>query len=347
MKILITGGCGFIGSHLVEELIQHGHDIFVLDNFSTGKMENLPASDLLEKNDVVRYPAPGEMKFVESCEDFADPHTCTCNGVEMLESTVQIKKADMATFDFESLGAVDVVFNLGARARIQPSIQDPVESAMTNDLGSLRVFDYARKCGAVVVHSSSSSIYGVQEALEEPMDEGCDKNIKSPYALQKLHNEDYLELFNKLYGLKSVALRYFNVYGERQLVSGPYSTVIGVFLEQKKQGKPFTIVGDGTQRRDFTYVKDVVDANIKAMELLLQDEYMEEMEAFNIGTGTNYDINELAEMIDPDNTTETLPDRPGEAKETKADIDKAVNVLGWTPKHNLKDWLSRTNQSSG
>lgn len=350
MNILVTGGAGFIGSHIVDRLIEHGYNVVVLDDLSTGSFDNLPAGDLLKEKKIVHYPVMcGCVPFVESCQDIAYPHNCLCGGIKTKEAQVEFIHGDIATFDFDTLGKIDVIFNLAYRARIQPSIIDPVEAHRTNALGALRVFNFARKNDIPVVHSSSSSIYGLEEELEDSIDETAGIHIKSPYALQKWTNEHYLELFAKLYGLKSIALRYFNVYGERQLVSGPYSTVIGIFLDQYEKGKPFTIVGDGEQRRDFTYVKDVVDANIKAMNFLIApNNNLPDFDVFNIGTETNYSINELADLIDPDHPSETLEERPGEARETLANNSKACRELGWKPKTNLKDWIaSQVNQSSG
>lgn len=298
MRILVTGGAGFIGSHLVERLIQDGHDVVIVDDLSTGKQSNLNQSNAFEKS----------LVFF----------------------------ADIASFDFSEIGKVDYVFHLGAKARIQPSIQDPATSDRTNIHGTVRVLQYARDCGAKVIFSSSSSVYGTREEL--PCREQDVVNPQSPYALQKWVGELYLEQFSNLYGMKSVALRYFNVYGERQLVDGAYATVIGIFLKQFSEGKTLTITGDGEQRRDFTYVKDVVEANIKAMDALEKD-FVVDTEIWNVGTGENFSINQVAEMVSTDCPKEHIEARKGEAKATLAECVR-LRDLGWTPQGNLATWIA-------
>ena len=290
MRILVSGGAGFIGSHIVDALVEE-HEVFILDNFSTGKLENLnPKAHLIE--------------------------------------------GDIRDFNFDTLGEVNVIFHTAALARIQPSIKNPSESNMTNVYGSLRVFNYARRCGAKVVFCGSSSVYGLEESFIKPIKETDPTTPKSPYALDKLVCEKYLELFAQLYGLKYTILRYFNVYGERQLVDGAYATVIGIFLKQLKDGQPFTIVGDGNQRRDFTYVKDVVKANLLVG-------FSDVTGTFNIGTGTNLSVNELADLIDKKHPRVHLPERQGEAREVLADITKAL-ALGWKPTINIQEWITNS-----
>ena len=252
MKALVTGGAGFIGSNLVDRLIKDGHEVYVLDNFSTGKKENV-------------------------------------------NEKAVIIQADIETVDFATMGSFDVVFHLAALARIQPSIADPVLFHRTNVLGSLRLFKAAVDWNARVVFSSSSSIYGDADIL--PVGELEDSAPASPYALQKLICEQYLKLFADLYGLQAIALRYFNVYGERQITAGAYAAVVGIFMAQHAAGVPFTIVGDGEQRRDFTYVGDVVEGNVKAATVPARDTGRPNFEVVNIGTGNNTSMNELAAAI--------------------------------------------------
>src|SRR3990167_1123583 len=202
-----------------------------------------------------------------------------------------------------------VIFHCAAQASIPKSLEDPEESYSHNVTGTIRILEYARKTGAKVVFSSSSSVYAPDS---------------SPYAKQKLECEELLdEYWNK--GVKSVALRYFNVFGERQeIANGEESLVLARFLGQHKRGEPFTIYGNGLQRRDFVYVKDVVDANIKASEFL---KTAEKLEVIDIGSGVNHSINAIADMIDKDHPRVNLPPRI-EPFENKANLEKAKELLG-------------------
>lgn len=231
---------------------------------------------------------------------------------------------------FNLIGPVDYVFHLAALARIQPSIDDPVTSTFVNLIGTLNVLEYCRKHKAKIVFSGSSSIYK-GESL--PIREQDEKDPKSPYALQKLQAEQYIELYGKLYGLDYAILRYFNVYGERQITEGAYSAIVGIFLNQKAAGKPLTITNDGEQRRDFTYVKDVARANVMAIDW---------HGTFNVGTGKNYSINELADFVGGEK--EYIGERRGEARTTLADISNTIEQ-GWAPTKDIKDWISDSLQS--
>lgn len=281
-KCLVTGGAGFIGSHVVDALIAAGHAVYVIDNLSTGQKANIHPRATLYKADITSYTA---------IENF-----------------------------FEGM---DVVFHLAALARIQPSIVDPLPSHAANVTGTLNVLQAARTHKVPkVIYSASSSVYGDQEML--PLHEDMTPCPKNPYAMQKLIGEQYCKLFSALYGVSTVCLRYFNVYGPRQLVDGPYATVVGIFLAQKAAGIPLTIVGTGEKRRDFTHVKDVVRANIAAWESAASGG-----EIINIGTGENFSINEVAALIG--GPTVHIDDRSGESFETRADIRKAQRTLGWSP----------------
>ena len=242
--------------------------------------------------------------------------------------------ADIREFDYASLGKVDGVFHTAALARIQPSFQKPLEYQSVNVTGTLRIIQYAINYGAKIVFSSSSSVYGVKGKLSAPIDEKYPLNPCSPYAYQKLFCENYLDLFHDTYGLKYMALRYFNVYGERQIPNGAYAAVIGIFLDKHKKGEPFPIYGDGMQKRDFTYVKDVVDANIRAF---LCDK---EEGVYNIGSGGNHSIIDIANYIDYTHPIDHLPERIGEAQETLADFRHAWTAFGWQPKTKIKDWIN-------
>jgi UDP-glucose 4-epimerase len=229
----------------------------------------------------------------------------------------------------------EYIFHCAAKASIPASFENPVESHTHNVYGTLRILEYARKIGAKVIFSSSSSIYGEAEI---PTSEIAPYNPLSPYAIEKILAELYCEYYWSL-GVKSVSLRYFNVFGERQEIanSGDGTLVIPTFLKQHKEGKPFTIVGTGKQKRDFVYVQDVVSSNIAAAHYL---DIATHYEAFNIGSGENISINELVNMIDPEHLKVNLPPRR-EPFVNKADISKAKEVLGWEPTMFLKEWIEK------
>jgi len=287
MKILVTGGAGFIGSHVVDALIERGHEVVVLDNLLTGKKENINQ----------------KAKFI---------------------------KGDVASFQFSKDEKFNAIFHLAAQARIQPGIKNPLSYHKSNLTGTLQMLILARDQKAQFIFTSSSSIFGADAPL--PFDEDTPKNPDSPYALQKLMAEMYCKLFYKLYSTQSVILRYFNVYGERQLEEGPYAAVVGIFLKQLKEGKPFTIVGNGEQRRDFTYVKDAVKATILTLGL-------EGFHVLNIGSNKNYSINQLANLISQKHPKMYLPPCLGEYPATLADNSRAKKLLGWQPQTSLKQWL--------
>ena len=288
MKILVTGGAGFIGSNLVDKLIEKGHDVVVIDNLSTGKKENLnPKCTFLQLDLATVYP-------------------------EILD---------------EAMKNVNYVFHLAAKARVQPSIAEPVLFNEHNVTATLKLLDSARKARTVkrVIFSSSSSVYGNSTVL--PLEENLSTNPISPYALQKLIGEQYCQLYSRVYGLDSVCLRYFNVYGNRQPVSGAYCTVLGIFTRQHIAGEALTITNDGEQKRDFTNVSDVVDANIRAMEANPNIKF--NGQCFNIGYGRSVSINEIASYFGGE---KKYIGNVLEPKETLADNHKARVHLGWEPK---------------
>ncbi len=292
MKLLVTGGAGFIGSNLVDELIKLGHQVLIIDNLSTGKKKFINSKAKFYKKDIRDY-----------------------------KSIKPLFKG------------ADCVFHLAAQPRIQPSIVNPAESFANNVLGTFNVLLAARDSKVQkFIYSASSSAYGDQKSM--PLKEEMTPNPKNPYALFKYNGEEMCGLFNKLYGLSTVCLRYFNVYGERQSVEGAYATVIGIFLKQKKADQPLTIVGNGNQRRDFTYVGDIVRANILAMKSKNAIGHL-----INIGSGQNYSVNEVAKMVDPKHVF--IPSRPGETQVTLAEISKAKNILGWKPRVMLNNWLKK------
>lgn len=240
---------------------------------------------------------------------------------------------DIREFDYESIGEVDCIFHTAARARIQPSWIDTLSYESVNVIGTLRIIRYAIKSKAKIIFSSSSSVYGVKGRLSAAMDENYPLNPSSPYALQKLMSEKYLKLYHDFEGLDYIAFRYFNVYGPRQIPNGAYAAVVGIFLNQFKNNINFTIYGDGSQKRDFTFVKDVVEANMKAMESSISSG------VYNIGTGTNHSVLDIANYISPTHNIENLPKRIGEAQETLADYRRAFTDLKWEPKTRIDEWL--------
>ena len=298
MKCLVTGGAGFIGSNLVDKLIERGDEVIVIDNLMTGKRENINRKANFHEVDIRNL-----------------------NSIKLLFS------------------GVDYVFHLAAFARVQPSIEDPATSNDINLNGTLNVLIAAKDAGVKkVVYSASSSAYGDQEIM--PLKEDMPAHPLSPYGLQKYVGELYCRLFSDIYGLPTVSLRYFNVYGNRQLLEGAYCLVMGIFVKQRIDGKPMTITNDGEQRRDFTSVVDVVRANIMAAE----SDKVGKGESINIGSGKNFSVNELAKMIGG-------PTAGGgkriEPKETLADNSLAKELLGWEPTVNLPEWLEGYKREMG
>ena len=293
MKYLVTGGAGFIGGHLVDKLIEQGHEVIVVDNLSTGIKSNI------------------------------NPKATFINA----DISERVNREELCI----AMENVDTVFHCAALARVQPSIQNPQKYHKANIDGTFNVLLSARDSKVRrVVYSASSSAYGDQKQM--PLTEDMPTAPISPYALHKLIGEQYCFVFSKCYGLETVSLRYFNVYGERQAVDGAYSPVIGTFLKQKYDGHKLTITNDGEQRRDFTHVGDVVDANIKAAT----SDKVGDGEVINIGKGSNYSVNEVADLISEEK--EFIGDRL-EPRETLADNTRAKELLDWSPKMDLKDWL--------
>ncbi len=297
MKALVTGGAGFIGSHLVDRLISEGNQVVVLDNQSSTNGSE-PHWNPLAENHVV-----------DVCDYWA------------------------TRLFYEN---VDVVFHLAADSSIQSSIESPLKTIENNTMGT----NVALQCSKEnrvkrVVFSSSASVYGTCPNL--PLKETEHKQPLNPYALSKSMGEDLCKLYSDLYKMETVCLRYFNVYGENQPSKGQYAPVVGIFLKQRQQNSPLTIVGDGEQRRDFVHVSDVVDANMKASTFLATMGYRWG-ECYNVGNGNNYSVNEIAEMVGGE--TYTLPNRIGEIKMSLSDISKTKNDLGWKPKVYICDWIS-------
>ena len=290
-KAIVTGGAGFIGSNLVNRLIEKGIEVVVLDNLSTGKEENINP----------------KAKFIQ-CD---------------------ISKSSIFDLMYNMKGA-DVVFHLAALARVQPSIEDPIPFNEVNITGTLNILLAAHKTGIKrVVYSASSSAYGNTDILPTPED--APTNPLSPYGLQKYVGEQFCKMFSEVYGLDTVSLRYFNVYGEQMNFGGAYKTVIAVFIEQMQKGEKLNIVNEGNQRRDFTYVGDVCNANILAATT--SNKFNGEV--FNVGNGDNFSVNEVADMFGGE---KKYGEKRIEPFETLADNQK-IKSLGWKPTGNLSEWI--------
>lgn len=302
MKYIVTGGAGFIGSHIAEALSER-HEVVVVDDFSTGHPENLRGFD-----------------------------------VTLVEGSV----TDLSLLK-EVFAGADGVFHEGAIASVPKSVADPLATHQANLTGTLAVLLAARDAGVrKVVLASSSAVYG--ESPELPKQESMLPEPLSPYAVSKLAGEHYAAAFSRLYGLQTVCLRYFNVFGPRQDPSSPYSGVISIFADRVLAGKPITIYGDGEQTRDFVYVADVVRANLRAMEGDTEG-------VFNIARGQTTSLNALAEtmMRTAGKNVEVGHEevRAGDIRHSCADITRAEQVLGWTPEWGLEDGLALTMEATG
>lgn len=244
------------------------------------------------------------------------------------ESQEFIKTSVLRVEPFQ-LKDVDYVFHLAAKARVPYSIEYPEETNNTNVNGTLRMLEASKKAGVKkFIYSSSSAAYGDGHPM--PLSEEMTPNPMNPYAVQKLAAEYYCEVYRKIHKLPTVSLRYFNVFGEEQPADNPYTGVITRFLDLKKQGQPLTIYGDGEQKRDFTYVKDVVNVNLLAAESEIEG-------VFNVGTGTNYSVNEVADAVG--GTKTYLPARQGDPRETSADITRAQLAFDYQPTIDVLTWI--------
>ena len=301
MKYVITGGAGFIGSNLVDELVSQSHEVHVIDNFISGKKENCNRDAKYHEIDIADE---GNLSIIENVLD-----------------------------------KCDTVFHCAALARVQPSILNPIKYELNNTIGIMNML----KCSVDMdvrrfVYSASSSAYGSTKKL--PSKESDKPNPISPYANQKYYGELCCKMFSKVYNIETVSLRYFNVYGERQNLGGAYATVVGIFLNQSINKKPLTINGDGNQRRDFTYVGDVVSANI----LAAKSKNVGKGEVINIGNGENLSINELAKNIGGEVIYNKALNEPFA---NLADIKKAKKLLDWEPTTDLISWIKNYKKLKG
>jgi len=292
-RAIVTGGAGFIGSHIVNKLIDMGIQVSIIDDFSTGKVENVNPAAYCWKQDL---------------------------------TTVNVD--DLTEF----MRGVDVVFHLAALARVQPSIEQPIPYHDANVTATHNLLVAASNAGVGrFVFSSSSSVYGDAKV---PTGEEHKLNPISPYALHKLIGEQYCKLYSFLHDIDTVCLRYFNVYGDRMSLDGAYRLAIPIFATQIKEGKPCTINNDGKQRRDYTYVGDVVKANI--MCATADREF--DGEVYNVGNGDNISVNELVDMMGGE---KTYGNKVVEPFETLASYAKIDLELDWQPEGNLKKWITK------
>ena len=230
---------------------------------------------------------------------------------------------------------VDYVFHLAAESRLQPAIKNPIEAVYKNCVGTTTILQCAREAGVKrLIYSSTSSGYGFNPS---PNVETQPDDCLNPYSASKVAAEKFCKMYSDLYGLETVVLRYFNVFGERSPTRGQYAPVIGIFDRQKNNNEPLTIVGDGTQRRDFIYVGDVAKANLIAAEATLDKKYFGQV--FNIGSGINYSVQEIADAISDNQTY--IPKREGEMETTWSNIEKASEILGWKPEVDVLEWIKK------
>lgn len=296
MKCLVTGAAGFIGSHLCDLLLSQGHTVVGLDDFSTGRDSNLQAAAASPRFSLLRQ------SVVDISPDALEPD------------------------------GIDWVFHLAGRADLVPSIENPEEYFKVNVEGTFRMLEFARAAGAKrFVYAASSTCYGIAEVTPTPETYPCAP--RHPYGLTKYLGEQLVMHWAHVYKLPAVSLRMFNVYGPRSRTTGAYGAVFGVFLKQKLANKPFTVVGDGTQTRDFTYVTDVASAFATVAASAVSGEIM------NVGSGGTYSINRLVSLLGGD--VVHVPKRPGEPDSTFADTTKIRSLTGWTPTVDFESGVRR------
>lgn len=291
-QCIVTGGAGFIGSHLTTRLMKDGHSVIVLDNFSNGRIENLTHL----KNDPDLKVANVDVSEYEKIKDY-----------------------------FKD---IDWVFHLASLADIVPSITDPLTYYKSNVTSTAAVLEASRQAGVKrFLYTASSSCYGIPDNY--PTKEDAEIRTEYPYALSKHLGEKMALHWCQVYKMPVVSLRLFNVYGPRSRTSGTYGAVFGVFLAQKLNSQPFTVVGDGNQTRDFIFVTDVVSAFVAAAESKVSGEF------FNVGAGKPQSVNKLVELLGGEKIH--IPKRPGEPNCTHADITKIQNILDWKPQVSFEE----------
>ena len=294
MKIMVMGGAGFVGTNLIKRLLKDEHEVHAVDNYSTG--------------------------FKSNHQDGCTYHEYDLSSERMLGIYV-----DHGTYAYWREYEFDLIFNVAALARIQPSLKNPLKTIRNNFNSALHTLEWARGSETPVVFAGSSTLHHGLWG--------------SPYAWSKYGGEQLCELYNKVYNLPTAICRFYNVYGEHQLEDGAYATVVGIFEKQHRENKPLTITADGEQRRDFTHIDDIVDGIVRCGTGLLGDNPVSSGQAYELGRGKNFSINELAEMFGNDYPKEYIPARKGEYPFTLADYTKANQELGWKPTLDIKDYI--------
>ncbi len=295
MKALVTGGAGFIGSHLCELLLSEGHEVVVVDNLTSGRLENI--------------------------EEIVQNSHFSFHKLDILD-----EKGLKPLFN-----GVDWVFHLAGLADVIPSIEEPHRYFATNVGGALNVLRLSKEADVKrFIYAASSSCYGIPD--EFPTPETAPVRNQHPYALTKYMGEELVTHWSMIYGLSTVSLRLFNVFGPRSRTTGAYGAVFGVFLAQKINGLPFTVVGDGNQSRDFIYVKDVAEAFLKSAQSNISGEIM------NVGSGRTYSVNRLVELLGGE--VIYAPKRPGEPDSTVADISKIEKLTDWRPSTSFEEGVA-------
>ena len=285
MRVLVTGGVGFVGSNLIEKLHKQGHEVISVDNYSTGKKEN-------------------EHSF------------CKYHNVDLQEHPLEYVKMEKP----------DIIYHLAAKARILPSIQNPLHTMKNNVNSMIHVLDYARSKNVPVVYAGSSSVVG--------------DIYSNPYTLSKFYGEELCKMYSEVYKTPISICRFYNVYGKYQLTEGAYCTLIGIFERLYNNNQPLTVTGDGEQRRDFTHVDDIVDGLIRCGKGLnsSNDRLVIIGKTFELGRGKNYSVNEIADTFG-DYPREYIDGRPGEMRNTLNTDTMAKDMLGWNPKGDVLDYI--------
>ena len=288
------GGAGFVGTNLIKRLLKDEHEVHAVDNYSTG--------------------------FKHNHQD-----GCTYHEYDLASERMLSIYVDNITYVNGRANEFDLIFNVAALARIQPSLKNPLKTIRNNFNSALHTLEWARGSKTPVVFAGSSTLHHGLWG--------------SPYAWSKYGGEQLCELYNKVYDLPTSICRFYNVYGKHQLEDGAYATVVGIFEKQYRENKPLTVTGDGEQRRDFTHIDDIVDGIVRCGFNLLGDNPIASGQAYELGRGKNYSINELAEMF-VQTEVEYIPARKGEYPFTLADYTKANQELDWTPTLDIKDYIS-------
>lgn len=290
MRILVTGGAGFVGTNLIKRLLKDGHEVVSVDNYTTGKKSNEQKGCEYHHRDLSNSQW---WSLWDNCEC---QFSCDCQ-----------------------VEPVDIIFHLAALPRIVPSFKKPIDTFKSGPMATINVLDWARHHNTPVIYAGSSSVKGDVYA--------------NPYTFTKWQNEHLLELYNKVFNVPTSICRFYNVYGEHQANEGSYCNVLGIFQRKFFDDEPLTITGDGEQRRDFTYVGDIVDGLVRCGKALFMAEI--NGESFELGNGKNYSVNEVANAFGEDYPKEHIDARPGEVRESLNEDKKAREVLGWNPKGDI------------